>query len=183
MIDCELFSASAPCCPSHRCAGARRFTPHTQEGLYRGSFINHSIPYNPHQHISKQFLSLVDALESPEGMPRNRAGAIRAIPAEPELSVTFTPEQTGGLPQPNCRNRPPGHQGAPAGAGLCRWRHPARTRLAAAHYARVVGAVPLATPGLIGLKDDAELARDLKSKSASTPASTSPVTPRASANC
>ena len=34
----------------------------TQEGLYRGSYINRAIPYNPYQHISKQFLSLIDAL-------------------------------------------------------------------------------------------------------------------------
>ena len=94
VIDCELFSRVSALLSFSTGAAVRvGFTPHTQEGLYRGSFINHSIPYNPYQHISKQFLSLVDALQSPTSMPRNRAGAIREIPGDPELSVNFTPEE------------------------------------------------------------------------------------------
>ena len=57
VIDCELFSRVSALLSFSTGAPVRvGFTPHTQEGLYRGSFINHSIPYNPYQHISKQFL-------------------------------------------------------------------------------------------------------------------------------
>jgi ADP-heptose:LPS heptosyltransferase len=54
------------------------FHPYTQEGLYRGSFINRPVLYNPYQHISRQFLSLVDALES-DTVPT----AKRLIPCAP----------------------------------------------------------------------------------------------------
>ncbi|MFN7445659.1 MAG: glycosyltransferase family 9 protein, partial [Curvibacter sp.] len=93
VIDCELFSRVSSLL-SYVTGAPRRagFTPHTQEGLYRGSYINCAIPYNPYQHISKQFLSLVDALES-EGAPRHRQAPIRELPTETGLSVPFTPEE------------------------------------------------------------------------------------------
>ncbi len=34
------------------------------EGLYRGDFLTKKVAYNPHQHIAKNFISLVDALLS-----------------------------------------------------------------------------------------------------------------------
>ena len=73
VIDCELFSRISSLM-SFMCGAPLRagFTPHTQEGLYRGSFINRAIPYNPYQHITQQFLSLVDALDD-ASMPRNKA--------------------------------------------------------------------------------------------------------------
>jgi ADP-heptose:LPS heptosyltransferase len=40
------------------------FHPHTQEGLYRGSFINRPVLYNPYRHIGRQFLTLADAIEA-----------------------------------------------------------------------------------------------------------------------
>jgi len=40
------------------------FHPHTQEGLYRGNFIDRPVLYNPYQHISQQFITLVEAIES-----------------------------------------------------------------------------------------------------------------------
>ena len=73
VVDCELFSRISALLGYLSGAPLRvGYTPHTQEGLYRGSFINSAIPYNPYQHISKQFLSLVDALEG-EGQPRQCA--------------------------------------------------------------------------------------------------------------
>ena len=78
VIDCELFSRVSALLSFTTGAPVRvGYTPHTQEGLYRGSFINHAIPYNPYQHISKQFLSLVDAMDSAGSTPRNKAAAIR----------------------------------------------------------------------------------------------------------
>ncbi len=94
VIDCELFSRVSALLSFSTGAAVRvGFTPHTQEGLYRGSFINHAIPYNPYQHISKQFLSLVDALTPDSAMPRNKAAPIRTLPASTELKVEFTPAE------------------------------------------------------------------------------------------
>lgn len=166
VIDCELFSRVSALLSFSTGAPVRvGFTPHTQEGLYRGSFINHSIPYNPYQHISKQFLSLVDALQSPEGMPRNKAGPIREIPAEPELSVAFTPDELATY-RSKVEADHPVTQTRPlvlvyAGGGIL----PERA-WPASHYARVVQGLCAAgyAVGLIGLKDDAILARDLQAQ-------------------
>ncbi len=93
VIDCELFSRISALMSYLSGAPLRvGFTPHTQEGLYRGSFINRAIPYNPYQHISKQFLSLADALES-TGMPRNKAAPIRELPTDTGLAVSFSVEE------------------------------------------------------------------------------------------
>ena len=65
VIDCELFARISAIFSF--LSGARLrvgFHSYTQEGLYRGSFINRPVLYNPYQHISRQFLGLVDALES-----------------------------------------------------------------------------------------------------------------------
>jgi ADP-heptose:LPS heptosyltransferase len=164
VIDCELFSRVSALL-SFSCGAPVRvgFTPHSQEGLYRGSFINHAIPYNPYQHISKQFLSLVDALQSPDGMPRNRAGPIREIPAKPELAVAFAPAELATYrakveaDHPITRNRK--LVLVYAGGGIL----PERA-WPANHYARVVQGLCAegVAVGLIGLKDDAQLAKELK---------------------
>ncbi|MGQ0708547.1 MAG: glycosyltransferase family 9 protein [Rhodoferax sp.] len=167
VLDCELFSRiSALLCFSTGAPVRAGFTAHTQEGLYRGSFINRGIPYNPYQHISKQFLSLVDALGAPEGgMPRHRAAAIRPIPAEPELSVPFTPEELAAY-RAKVHHDHPVTEGRAlvlvyAGGGIL----PERA-WPAAHYARVVQGLCAAgyAVGLIGLRDDAALARQLQAQ-------------------
>ena len=65
VIDCELF-ARVSSILSFLSGASRRagFYPYTQEGLYRGSFINCPVMYNPYQHISHQFVNLVDSLDS-----------------------------------------------------------------------------------------------------------------------
>lgn len=81
-IDCELFSRVSAI--YSYLSGARLrvgFHRHTQEGLYRGSFINRPVPYNPYTHIAAQFLGLAAALES-ESTPVNKA---RLLPERPEL--------------------------------------------------------------------------------------------------
>jgi ADP-heptose:LPS heptosyltransferase len=45
------------------------FHPHTQEGLYRGDFINRPVLYNPYRHISRQFVALAQAMENGNGFP------------------------------------------------------------------------------------------------------------------
>jgi ADP-heptose:LPS heptosyltransferase len=65
VLDCELFSRVSAILSF--LSGARRrvgFERHTQEGLYRGSFLNRPVLYNPYRHIARQFLTLVDAIES-----------------------------------------------------------------------------------------------------------------------
>ena len=164
VIDCELFSRVSALL-SFACGAPVRvgFTPHTQEGLYRGSFINHAIPYNPYQHISLQFLSLVDALQS-DSAPRSKAAPIRPLPAETGLSVPFAP---GELPAYGAKlhadhPRAAGHRLVLmyAGGGILPERAWPKE-----HYARVAKGLCQAgfAVGLIGLKDDAALAQQLRS--------------------
>jgi len=65
VIDCELFARVSSI--FSYLSGARLrvgFHRHTQEGLYRGSYINRPVMYNPYRHLSHQFLTLAAALES-----------------------------------------------------------------------------------------------------------------------
>ncbi|MGH8498199.1 MAG: glycosyltransferase family 9 protein [Methylococcales bacterium] len=65
VVDCELFARVSSIFSFLSGAGIRcGFAPHTQEGLYRGSFINRPVLYNPYQHISRQYLTLIEALDS-----------------------------------------------------------------------------------------------------------------------
>jgi ADP-heptose:LPS heptosyltransferase len=163
VIDCELFSRVSALLSFSTGAPLRvGFTPHTQEGLYRGSFINHAIPYNPYQHISKQFLSLVDALQSAGSTPRNKAAPIRELPTDTELSVHFTPAELLAYQAKVQADHPVTVTRKLvlmyAGGGIL----PERA-WPDAHYARVAQGLCAAgfAVGLIGLKDDAQLAKDL----------------------
>ena len=65
VIDCELFARISSIISF--LSGARirvGFHPHTQEGLYRGTFINRPVLFNPYHHISRQFLNLVAAIDA-----------------------------------------------------------------------------------------------------------------------
>ncbi len=65
VIDCELFARISSIFSFISGAKIRvGFHPHTQEGLYRGSFINRPVLFNPYHHISRQFLNLVAAIDS-----------------------------------------------------------------------------------------------------------------------
>ena len=163
VIDCELFSRVSALLSFTTGAPVRvGFTAHTQEGLYRGSFINHAIPYNPYQHISKQFLSLVDALDSAGSMPRNKAAAIRDLPTDTELSVHFSDTELAAYQHKVHTDHPVTQERGLvllyAGGGIL----PERA-WPATHYARVAQGLCGAgfAVGLIGLKDDAPLAREL----------------------
>ncbi len=169
VIDCELFSRISSLMAFVVGAPLRvGFTPHTQEGLYRGSHINRAIPYNPYQHISKQFLSLVDALDGDAAMPRNKAAPVRDMPPETALSVNFNPDELLRYRQ-NLLTDFPVAAGRKivllyAGGGLL----PERA-WPAAHYARVARGLCAAghAVGLIGLREDAELAHGLQQQTAS----------------
>jgi len=164
VVDCELFSRVSALL-SFACGAPVRagFTPHTQEGLYRGSFITHAIPYNPYQHITLQFLSLVDALQA-QSVPRNKAAAIRSLPQDSALSVTFTPAELATYRAQLHADRPACHERPLvllyAGGGILPERAWPKE-----HYARVAQGLCQAgySVGLIGLKDDAPLAQSLLS--------------------
>jgi ADP-heptose:LPS heptosyltransferase len=69
VIDCELFARISSIYSFLSRAKIRAgFHPHTQEGLFRGNFINRPVLYNPYHHISRQFISLAEALDA-EGIP------------------------------------------------------------------------------------------------------------------
>ncbi len=70
VIDCELFARISSIYAFLSGAEIRvGFHPHTQEGLFRGDFINRPVLYNPYHHISRQFITLAEAVAS-EGMPK-----------------------------------------------------------------------------------------------------------------
>ncbi len=66
-IDLELFSRFTALL-TYLSGASRRvgFHRHHMEGLYRGNLLTHKVAYNPHQHISHSFLSLIYALKSPQ---------------------------------------------------------------------------------------------------------------------
>src|ERR1700761_6811013 len=65
VVDLELFSRFTGLltglCGADRRVGFYRFH---NEGLYRGEMLTHRVAYNPHIHIAKNFIALVDALLS-----------------------------------------------------------------------------------------------------------------------
>lgn len=91
VIDCELFARISSLFAY--LSGAKLhvgFHPHTQEGLYRGSFINRPVLYNPYRHLTQQFLTMVDALES-DAVPLNKY-LPEPFPEETP-TVDFPPEE------------------------------------------------------------------------------------------
>jgi ADP-heptose:LPS heptosyltransferase len=163
VVDCELFSRISSLMSYMSGAPVRAgFTPHTQEGLYRGGFINRAIPYNPYQHIAKQFLSLVDALDS-QGMPRNKAAPLRDLPPDTLLDVPFQAAELSAYKTRMLADHPSLADRKIvliyAGGGLL----PERA-WPANYYTQVARGLCLAghSVGLIGLRDDAQLARDLR---------------------
>jgi ADP-heptose:LPS heptosyltransferase len=66
VVDLELFSRYtallAGLSGADRRIGFYRFH---QEGLYRGEMLTHRVTYNPHIHVAKNFIALIDALLAP----------------------------------------------------------------------------------------------------------------------
>jgi ADP-heptose:LPS heptosyltransferase len=168
VIDCELFSRISALL-SYACGAPLRagFTPHTQEGLYRGSFVNRSLPYNPYRHISQQFVALVDALDG-SAMPRSKASSLLSLPTDSGLRVDFAAQELqayasrllGDFPALATR----GLVLLYAGGGIL----PERA-WPAAHYAQLAHALCADghVVGLIGLSDDRALAQQIQRDAAS----------------
>ena len=89
-IDCELF-ARLSCILSYLSGAPVRVGFHrfTQEGLYRGSFINRPVLYNPYRHIADQFVTLAEAIES-TGVPSAKCESLvtAGLPEANSLGVT-----------------------------------------------------------------------------------------------
>lgn len=65
VIDLELFSRFTALLTGFSGAFYKvGFHAYFNEGLYRGDFLSHKVAYNPHIHIAKNFIALVNALSS-----------------------------------------------------------------------------------------------------------------------
>lgn len=66
VIDLELFSRFTALLTGLSGAGRRvGFHRFHNEGLYRGELLTHRVAYNPHIHIAKNFVALINACEAP----------------------------------------------------------------------------------------------------------------------
>lgn len=67
VIDLELFSRFTALLTGFSGASFKvGFHAYFNEGLYRGDFLSHKVAYNPHIHIAKNFVALVNALLAPQ---------------------------------------------------------------------------------------------------------------------
>lgn len=95
VIDCELFSRVSSIFAY--LSGATLhvgFHRYKQEGLYRGSFINRPVLYNPYRHLSQQFLTMVAAIESGT-FPLAKDAAAELAPPPPLVFAQGELESTG----------------------------------------------------------------------------------------
>lgn len=168
VIDCELFSRISALL-AYGCGARWRagFTPHTQEGLYRGSFFNAAATYNPYRHISLQFMALVEALQS-SSMPRSKSMAMLAKPLDSGLRVHFSQDDMPNFTR-RLRQDHPSFLSASkrilfyAGGGLL----PIRA-WPASHYAALAKALCAQghAVGIIGLPEDQALAQAIQAECA-----------------
>jgi ADP-heptose:LPS heptosyltransferase len=96
-FDLELFSRISSLLSFF--SGARvkvGFDNFLAEGLYRGHFLTHPVTYNPHQHITRNFLGMFYALQEQRGdIPHSKRAigddelAIPAIPIEQDAVERF----------------------------------------------------------------------------------------------
>jgi ADP-heptose:LPS heptosyltransferase len=95
VLDCELFARVSSVLSRLSGAPLRAgFHPYTQEGLYRGAFINRPVLYNPYQHISTQYVTLAEALDS-STWPMAKREASRPLEQVPQVS--FEKEEVGAF--------------------------------------------------------------------------------------
>jgi ADP-heptose:LPS heptosyltransferase len=70
VFDLELFSRFSSLLSGLSGAGRRiGYGTYHEEGLYRGNFMTHRVFYNCHQHMTKNFLALVKAVERKDEYP------------------------------------------------------------------------------------------------------------------
>jgi ADP-heptose:LPS heptosyltransferase len=94
VIDLELFSRYTALL-SGLCGAARRIGFHAfnDEGLYRGDMLTHRVAYNPHLHIAKNFIALVNAaLSAKPELPYSKAAI-----ADSEIALARAPDNPVAL--------------------------------------------------------------------------------------
>ncbi|WP_257281143.1 glycosyltransferase family 9 protein [Endozoicomonas sp. ISHI1] len=75
VIDLELFSRFTAILTRLSGAGNRTgFDRVHEEGLYRGNHLTHPVMYNPHRHISRNFMTLVKASQNAPHQPYQKDG-------------------------------------------------------------------------------------------------------------
>jgi len=85
VIDCELFARVSSIFSFLSGAPVRvGFFRHTQEGLYRGTFINRQVMYNPYTHLTQQFVALAEAIDS-RTIPVAKDAVLPALDQPPQL--------------------------------------------------------------------------------------------------
>jgi len=93
VIDCELFSRISSLYAFFSGAPVRvGFYRYTQEGLYRGDFINRPVLYNPYLHISRQFVNLAEAVDASES-PNCKRRVSDEKPVMPEVVISESEKQ------------------------------------------------------------------------------------------
>lgn len=167
VIDCELFARISALFARLSGAALRvGFHRHTQEGLYRGSFLNRPVPYNPYRHISEQFLALADAIDSGTHPLTKLAGALpwpRPARAH-ELPVLRLADGELAASRARLREQHPATEGRRlvlvyAGGGIL----PIRAWPEASYVALARGLLERGfAVGLIGLADDRPLATRIR---------------------
>lgn len=97
VIDLELFSRFTALLTGFSGASRRvGFHAFHNEGLYRGSMLTHEVAYNPHIHIAKNFIALVNSL-----LVKNKQIPYSKIPiGDDEIilnKATITPEEQASM--------------------------------------------------------------------------------------
>ena len=90
VVDLELFSRfTALLCGLSGAANRVGFYRFHNEGLYRGELLTHRVAYNPHIHIAKNFIALINALVSPlDEVPFSKTQVTDAETQVPKVAVT-----------------------------------------------------------------------------------------------
>lgn len=94
VIDLELFSRFTALLTGF-CGASRRVGFHAfhNEGLFRGEMLTHRVAYNPHIHIAKNFIALVNSLSAPV----NEVPMSKTLVSDEEIQLkrlTFTEQET-----------------------------------------------------------------------------------------
>jgi ADP-heptose:LPS heptosyltransferase len=161
VLDLELFARASAIFAGLSGAPIRvGFHRYTQEGLYRGDFMNRPVLYNPYQHIAQQFVRLVDAIESTTVPTAKQLSGTAPVQLSPLVLRPGELEAARGKlyqRHPSIADRPLVFLG-PAG-GLLPIR--AWPVLSYARVAKELTARGIAV-AIIGLSDDRELAQTIQ---------------------